>query len=608
MPPETDAPATEARAWKVVHGDCLDVMREMDAASVDAIVTDPPYALTANKKGGTGPASLNVASPAGRARVTTGFMGKAWDGKIPGVEVWAEVLRVAKPGAHLLAFGGTRTFHRLICAIEDAGWEIRDCIMWVYGSGFPKSHQVGAAVHRRLGQDGACQCAAKTCSNENTSAEPQLCARTGNHPAASGDALPLAGVPRLTNRETDSQVCCPTGSDSDDEQPRPDEAAAQSPLPSPGCAPKHTRSVSPDDALASAPTRSLSRAPRSAPLTKTGCSRPSVVDGDARHHNAENTSPAGTSELAHRKPDNHRGVSHEKVSGGLELCPVCGKPKAYKWDGWGTALKPAWEPIIVAMKPLDGTFAENAQSHGVAGLNIDGCRVGKTVETWPQTRNYSAKEMSRPGSTRSVDAHTEPTGPVPSGRWPANLIHDGSEEVVGLFPSPHGAGHIRSAAEGSHSGGNGGSTEFCHGPAPRFGDVGSAARFFYTAKASRSEREAGLEGLDPSVLARSNQAAAEAKRGNIVDEAGGAFNPARIVRNNHPTVKPLSLLTYLCKLVRTPTGGLILDPFCGSGTTGLGAVANGQDCILIDDVAGYCEISSKRMAAATNQTVLDLGT
>ena len=427
-------------AMRNAHPDT--VMREMDAASVDAIVTDPPYALTANKKGGTGPASLNVASPAGRARVTTGFMGKAWDGKIPGVEAWAEVLRVAKPGAHLLAFGGTRTFHRLTCAIEDAGWEIRDCIMWVYGSGFPKSLDISKAIDRAAGAE-------------------------------------RANKTRIT---------------------------------------------------------------------------------------------------------------------------------AKQWDGWGTALKPAWEPIIVAMKPRDGTFAENAQRHGVAGLNIDGCRVGPGHQNG-QGRDGEASSERRyadSGAVVDIAATPGPRGGDPAGRWPANLIHDGSEEVVELFPQQTGGGTPpRRLADNTRN--TFGEFKGNECPSGIGGSSGSAARFFYAAKASRAERDAGLEGLDPAVLARSNQAIAEAERGSTIEAAAGAFNLARIVRNNHPTVKPVSLLKYLCKLVSTPTGGTILDPFCGSGSTGIGATSNGQDFIGIEDVAEYCEIARKRIAAAISQSVLELG-
>lgn len=206
-------------------GDCLEVMKGFLNNSIDTVITDPPYALTANKKGGTGKASLNLNHPGGRSRITTdsGFMGKVWDSAIPGVKYWEEMLRIAKPGATLLAFGGTRTHHRLMCAIEDAGWEIRDCVMWLYGSGFPKSHDISKAIDK-----------------------------------AAGAEREVVGPNRYAGRRTEG----------------------------------------------------------SSPDNDDNCYGQYGIPGGV-------TSPA--------------------------------TPAAQLWDGWGTALKPAWEPIILAMKPIDSS-------------------------------------------------------------------------------------------------------------------------------------------------------------------------------------------------------------------------------------------------------------
>jgi DNA modification methylase len=335
------------------HGDCLEVLRTLPDCSVDAVATDPPYGLS--------------------------FMGKRWDYDVPSVEVWAECLRVLKPGGHLLAFAGTRTQHRMAVRIEDAGFEIRDLIAWVYGSGFPKSLDVSKAIDKAAG------------------------------------AKREAGVP----------------------------------------GPHYAK-------------------------RNNGNGSPCFGDGIRDKSTALTTAPATEA--------------------------------ARQWAGWGTALKPALEPITVARKPLIGTVAENVLAHGTGALNVDGCRVGGTVETWPATRSYAAGQR-QPGHS----GDTQPTGNAPFGRWPANLIHDGSEEVVGL--------------------------------------TGSAARFFYCAKASKADREAN---------------------------------------NNHPTVKPTALMQYLCRLV-TPPGGVVLDPFMGSGSTGKAARLEGFQFIGIEREAEYVAIARERI-------------
>jgi site-specific DNA-methyltransferase (adenine-specific) len=384
--------------WQVLNGNCLDVMREMDDASIDAVVTDPPYGLE--------------------------FMGKEWDKGVPGVPFWAEALRVAKPGAHLLAFGGTRKYHRLACAIEDAGWEIRDCVMWVYGSGFPKSLDVSKAIDKAAG------------------AEREV----------------IGSVRTNVGRQGGNFTA---GSQSAD-------------------------------------------VPVTAPAT------------DA----------------------------------------------ARQWAGWGTALKPAWEPVIVARKPLDGTVSENVLKHGTGGLNVGGCRVGAdpvTINTW----NNGAKPFGG-------GAGNDYSGRTVHGRWPANVIHDGSDEVLGLFPetasNPPSAGGRY--GEGKGRGGNavyGAGLNSSTPNSPPIGDFGTAARFFYTAKADSSER--------PTVRVDGQ------KRG-------------------HPTVKPVDLMRYLCRLV-TPPGGKVLDPFAGSGSTLQAALEEGFSCVGIELNQEYVALIHERLRKTT---------
>ncbi len=360
---------------KIIHSDCLVAMAEMSEASVDSIVTDPPYGL--------------------------GFMGKEWDHGTPGVPFWSAALRVAKPGAHLLAFGGTRMFHRLACAIEDAGWEIRDTIMWVYGSGFPKSHNL-----------------------------------EGEH------------------------------------------------------------------------------------------------------------------------------------------------------EGWGTALKPAWEPIIVARKSLVGTVAQNMAEHGTGAINIDGCRIGTGdslnggayavggSDRHDGTENWRYK---RTGEAGSFDQ--------PDGRWPANLIHDGSPEVLAGFPQTESG-----KPAGIKAGGKANAFGMFAGgiPVTGFGDAGSAARFFYCAKADREDRNEGCEAMPKKTL---NWSSGDQNPGSFQAEGTD-----RTAHNNHPTVKPHDLMRYLCRLV-TPRGGLVLDPFMGSGSTGKAAIAEGFRFVGIEREAEYCEIARARVAS-----------
>lgn len=374
--------------YRLHCGNSLEIAKTLPENSIDTIITDPPYGLK--------------------------FMGKGWDYGVPGVEFWREFLRVAKPGAMLFAFGGTRTFHRLTVAIEDAGWEIRDCMMWLYGSGFPKSHDISKAIDKQ------------------------------------------ADVERIT----------------------------------------------------------IGINPNSRPNAKKDLY--SINGSKSFDISVPNTDAA----------------------------------KA--WDGWGTALKPAWEPIIIAMKPLDGTFADNAIKHGVAGLHIDAGRIGTDEDTRRAKSGYQDAYVTGkydPSKYNAFESRPQ------QGRWPANIILD--EDSAALLDEQ--TGELKSGvAVRSKSGGNtfGGIIKKPKMSDLGYTDSGGASRFFYCAKASKKERGEN---------------------------------------NNHPTVKPLALLEYLCRLSETPTGGVVFDPFMGSGSTGIAARNTGRSFIGIDITPEYVEIAEQRI-------------
>ena len=418
-------------------GDCLEVLAGLPENSVDTCITDPPYEL--------------------------GFMGKKWDSS--GIafqpETWQAVFRVLKPGAILLAFGSTRTYHRIACAIEDAGFEIRDTIAWVYGSGFPKSYDISKGIDKQAGAER--EVVGKYESPENTSG--------GKGRKFCHGGQPLDGLPDIT-----------------------------------------------------------------APST----------------------------------------------------------PEAQLWHGWGTALKPAFEPIIVAMKPIDGTFVNNALTWGVAGLWIDGGRVG----TEDDFGRGGVRERTR-GYVGIKSDDTIPAQPAsPLGRFPANLIHDGSDEVMEGFPNSNGA--AAPVAKGQKEFGGVIYGKFKTGGddgASFYGDSGSAARFFYCAKASRSERNAGLEGMEEfDIKGAVGMPVVDNGRGDEYLSHGVKYERKTKAQNFHPTVKPIELMRYLVRLTKTPTGGVVLDPFTGSGTTGIACVLEGREFIGIEREAEYVEIAKKRIA------------
>lgn len=410
----------------VLHlGDCLDVLREMPDANVDAIVTDPPYGL------GKEPDALAMLRDwvdSGHHDVLgAGFMGKKWDAFVPQPALWRECLRVLKPGGHLLSFGGSRTYDLVVLGLRIAGFEVRDCVMWVYGSGFPKSLDVSKAIDAAAG------------------AERQI---VGYDPKAAKRA-PAVGTHAY---------------------------------------------------------------------------------GDFRGQSGDVTAPA--------------------------------TDEARRWEGWGTALKPAHEPVVIARKPLAGTVAANVLAHGTGALNIDGCRVEPTRESRERVGEASQDRRYTDRGSSNFAATPGTRGGDPAGRWPANVIHDGSDEVRAVFPQA--PGQMVKAAEGGSRRKNQNAyramTRESNGAEPRC-DTGSAARFFYCAKASKRDRGEG---------------------------------------NAHPTVKPTDLMRYLCRLV-TPPGGVVLDPFMGSGSTGKGAMLEGFRFVGIEQDSEYFAMVVARVAEAARR-------
>jgi len=357
---------------RILIGDCREWLTQLEPNSIDSCVTDPPYHLTSIVKrfGAANAAPAKSGKTGAYERASRGFMGQTWDGGEVAFDpaTWEAVWRVLKPGAHLIAFSGTRTYHRMACAIEDAGFEIRDQLAWCYGSGFPKSHN------------------------------------------------------------------------------QKDE-----------------------------------------------------------------------------------------------------------WEGWGTALKPAWEPICLARKPLQGTVAGNLAKHGTGALNIDGCRVGDEVRhaSFTSLAPCHGNALGQPGTAEARrGTQGEPKEYV--GRWPANILHDGSDEVLAAFPDSEGSGPARTLKRGLRDDGWG------MGDLPgqlRDSGEGSAARFFYCAKTSTEERGEG---------------------------------------NNHPTVKPIDLMRWCCRLI-TPPGGTIIDPFMGSGSTLIAADAEQFNAIGCELSPDYAEITENRI-------------
>lgn len=487
MKPDILTPFLDDADVILYAGDCVEVMKRMPGSSVDAIVTDPPYGLE--------------------------FMGKGWDGfGTPlGFQTWTEAwaveaFRILKPGGHLLAFAGTRTYHRMASGIEDAGFEIRDCIAWMYGSGFPKSLDVSKAIDKADAKDE--QQARRYRFTEWVRSTgltaKQIDAATGTFMGHHYTTHPTQ--PSIMTRE-------------------------------------HLEAIR--HLIAEIPA-----------WVEAECDKRSVESRNmaSREVVAERIVPIGHSFAGETYQGDNTGSKDY-----ADTLPHT--PEAEAWSGWGTALKPAFEPVVVARRPLIGTVAANVLEHGTGALNIDACRIGSTVETWPSTRSYHATRGPKPRAAHGTgDGQTIKTGEAPNGRWPANVALDATaaemlDEQSGESTSKRatwGAGKSETATYGVWG--------LAEDDTRGHNDTGGASRFFYTAKASRQDRNVG----------------------GLAD-------------NTHPTVKPTDLMRWLIRLV-TPPGGIILDPFGGSGSTGLAARAENVRCILIEREPEYLQIIRDRLA------------
>jgi DNA modification methylase len=507
---------------RVFHGNCREVLRGLPDNSIDSVVTDPPYEL--------------------------GFMGKKWDstGIAYDVSVWEECLRVLKPGGHVLAFGGSRTFHRMAVAIEDAGFEIRDSIAWMYGSGFPKSLNISKAIDKRGGAGSlltveigeALRAARESRGISKAKADKSFCDGTTNWTWFEG----RPGGQRAPTPKTFARVV--------EAWPELARLAGK---------------------VAEAEREVLGMgAAHCAQLEKVG-----VCDGHFDN---------GTLTVRH------------------QLATAPSTPEAQQWQGWGTALKPAHEPIVVGRKPFakGSTVAANVLAWGVGGLNIDASRIGTNDNL--NGGAYSDSDMKR--NPEHVGGYGFAVKPgeyqQPKGRWPANVILD--EYSAGLLDKQSGTS--KSPPVGSvtntkprHSGSMVGG--FAH-EAPRgngYGDTGGASRFFYCAKASKRDRNEGLEGLEEKGKVYNGQSAEAAGRGEGSVEDKFSTKPSQ---NFHPTVKPTTLMRYLIKLV-TPAGGTVLDPFTGSGSTGKAALLDGFEFVGVELTEEYLPIIEGRLRWAIEQ-------
>lgn len=493
-----------AQPYELRNGNCKELIKQMADNTIDAIVTDPPYEL--------------------------GFMGKKWDatGIAYDAELWAECLRVLKPGGHLLAFSGSRTYHRMAVAIEDAGFDIRDQIMWVYGSGFPKNHDVSKAIDKTNGEMNRKQKFTEYMRSTGITAK-QIDEATGT----------FMGSHYVTCK---SQPAIPT----------------------------------------------LEIWVKIRPLLQNV---PEWVDDLIKRIEAER-------EILETKHDGgNRGVAILGTEAKDYNITAPATDAAKEWNGWGTALKPAHEPICVARKPLIGTVAENVLQYGTGAFNIDGCRVGSEMIKQRIGKNplksfskNALEQNFRPNDYYKNDQETYVSG-SPKGRWPANLIHDGSAKVLAGFPeTAKDSEHVRDP-----NGGREGMLKTLKAQPGRVtgynGPRGSAARFFYCAKASKRDRDEGCGEF---------KAKFAPTMGNGI--GGKEHNPetATPKHNHHPTVKPTELMRYLCRLV-TPPNGLILDPFTGSGSTGKSAILEGFRFLGFEMETQYIEIATARIEWAIEQ-------
>jgi DNA modification methylase len=505
----------------ILHGDCIEVLRTLPDSSVDSVCCDPPYGLEFMGKEWDAPwkqapnswadrDAADHAQPENRGQTASPFLAAKVNKFAAGLpfqqwcELWAtECLRVLKPGGHLLAFGGTRTWHRLACAVEDAGFEVRDSIAWLYGSGFPKSLDVSKAIDRSAG------------------AQREVVGQSE----------------RVTPRRVE---------------------------------------------------------------TASGFNPGQLWRWGDEHWTWDDL------------PENGRAYFTSRADmRGQITAPAT--PDAERWQGWGTALKPAFEPVVVARKPLSGTVAQTVLAHGTGALNVDACRIG-------DGGNLQRPERRGKGDTGGWAAYEQEPGlygtPPGAGRWPANVVLD--ETQADALDQMSGETVSSGGATGGRIGASGILGEFEHnGPranAGGLGDVGGASRFFHVAKdAPEPHDDRAADDLDARAERSRRTYYKEALRDQLngdaatpslpIDQLGPRFNyvakadaseRVRVNGTAHPTVKPLALMRWLVRLV-TPPGGTVLEPFAGSGTTVEACILEGFSCIAIEREAEYLPLIQQRI-------------
>ncbi len=548
---------------QIIQGDCLEVMRSFPADCIDTIITDPPYGI--------------------------GFMGKEWDTFKPehidsvmdrderphkGISSqrrsntagtydhsrnaefqkyftkWGvEALRVLKPGGTMLIFGGTRTYHRLACGIEDAGFILKDCIMYLYGSGFPKATDISKQLDK---QDAVLKRRQRqlrfTEWMRSTGLSATQCSLLMGTESEAGHYFTAGEQPHIATKEHFDKL-------------RP-----------------HIKTVVPEwvEELIAERTVESENFKKRENVTKQ--------KADIFGEFTEKQKKTGNHHADGSKSCWDVGADMIKVDVNITLSKTA---EAKLWNGWKShGLKPAYEPILVAMKPNDGTYANNAIKHGVSGLNINEARIPTDEEITNHSRGAeSAVSKGKYGDSSAQETHQ--TDGQKQGRFPANVILD--EEAGAMLDEQSGESksNVRRISETENTKIQ--NEIYGKGYVRQEGgvfDTGGASRFFYCAKASKKERNAGCGG---------------GGTGTTHDATFGECEKAnwkKVNGNHHPTVKPLALMRYLCKLTKTPTGGIVLDPYAGSGTTLVACIKEGREYIGIEREKEYCEIAECRMKEA----------
>jgi DNA modification methylase len=480
-------------------GDCLDKLKELEDNSIDSVVTDSPYGLS--------------------------FMGKKWDYDVPSTEIWEECMRVLKPGGHLLSFAGSRTYHRMAVRIEDAGFEIRDQIMWIYGSGFPKSHNIGKAVDKIGGKSiGWFGQWLRDWREENNITQKEIAKL---FPSKTGG---LTGC--VANWELGLNI--PT-----------------------------TEQFNTIIENFDLPFENIEELEREIVGTKN-----SACFGNEDRHTI------GAS----------KSVEVDITKGNSE------------WEGWGTALKPAHEPIVMARKPIVGTVANNVLEYGVGGINIDGCRVSYQSEADEKSSIPGSNVVNEKNSMFGINGETYEHNT--EGRFPANIILDEEAgKILDEQSGDRGNGWKKNYGATDYNGKQyDSSTQQCvfgggFTGKNTYADSGGASRFFYCPKASKKDRDEGLE-VEAKVIKGRDEGQ---------DKMAVAYKARPTERQNiHPTVKPTDLMQYLIRLV-TPKGGIVLDPFMGSGSTGKAAIKEGMIFVGIEREDEYYQIAKQRIEHEQNK-------